>query len=70
MSLFNRHITFKKIDPLGDGLAEEIATEKNEPDAIDLEEGTDDELLVQQWDQIVKDIEKDPKWFKFADKEE
>jgi hypothetical protein len=68
MSLFNRHVTFKKIDPLGDGLAEEIAAEKNEPDAIILEEGAD-EQLVEQWEAVVKDIEKDPKWFKFADGE-
>jgi hypothetical protein len=63
MSLFH-HISFKPIDPLGDGLREEIAAEQQEPEAIrDLEDGFDENF----WSKVEKDVENDPEWFHFSE---
>jgi hypothetical protein len=73
MSFFHRifhHISFSKIDPLGDGLREEIEQEQLEPEAITLEEGVDEGALSESWQEIQQDIEKDPEWFHFSDSEE
>ena len=67
MNLFRHHISFAKPDPLGNGLAEEIAAEQREPEAFTSLEDTPGEELSRQWTAIVKDIEKDPDWFKFSD---
>jgi len=66
MSLFNHHISFKQIDPLGDGLREEIAQEQGEPEAIALEEGVNEGELSEYWQSVESDIEKDPDWFTFS----
>jgi len=66
MSLFHHHIAFKQIDPLGDGLREEIEREQLEPEAITTFD-EDGEQLIERWQQIEQDIEKDPEWFKFSD---
>jgi hypothetical protein len=70
MTLFNHHISFKQIDPLGDGLREEIEAEREEPEAIvTLEEGIDEGQLSQYWQSVESDIEQDPEWFKFSEDE-
>jgi len=49
---------FEKIDPLGDGLGDEIAAEQAEPEAIDLyEEPTADGLQA-----LLDDAENDPEY--------
>ncbi len=58
MSLFH-HIHFSAIDPLGDGLGDEIAAEQAEPEAIVLDEELD-ETLADRWQEIVDDAKKDP----------
>jgi hypothetical protein len=68
MNLFH-HISFKKIDPLGDGLREEIEEEQLEPEAIVLEEGVNEGELSEYWQSVESDIEKDPEWFNFTDEE-
>lgn len=50
MSIFSHHIHFKAIDPLGDGLGDEIAAEQAEAEAIVLGE---DELLTESWQAIL-----------------
>ncbi|MDQ5982964.1 MAG: hypothetical protein QG549_962 [Patescibacteria group bacterium] len=65
MSLFHRNISFEKHDPLANGLGDEIAAEQREPDAFTLDDLSADDL-AEQWNKIVKDIEKDPDWFDFA----
>lgn len=68
MSLLSKlHHTpsFSTPDPLGDGLAEQIAAERTEPEAITLDE-PDVSNLIEQWNHVVRDIEKDPEWFSFA----
>lgn len=67
MNLFRHRIGFSTPDPLGNGLAEEIAAEQREPEAFTSLEDTSGEELTAQWNAIVKDIEKDPDWFKFND---
>lgn len=67
MPLFNHHISFKQIDPLGDGLREEIAQEQMEPEAITLEEFVDEEKLTNYWQSVESDIEQDPEWFHFSE---
>lgn len=60
--LFHR-ISFNKIDPLGDGLREQIEAERLEPDAITLEEGTVEGELEQRWQIMEEEISHDPDWF-------
>ncbi len=70
MSLFSHHISFKKIDPLGGGLREEILAEQEEPEAIvSLDEGLDEGQLSQYWQSVVSEVKKDPEWFKFSEDE-
>jgi len=66
LNLFHR-VTFSKIDPLGDGLREEIQAEQLEPEAITLEEGVNEGELEQYWQSVEEDISKDPQWFRFTD---
>ena len=68
MLLFNHHISFKPIDPLGNGLREEIVAEQQEPDAIDsLEEGLDGQQLYDFWQSVERDVENDPEWVHFSE---
>jgi hypothetical protein len=64
MSIFHRHITFEKHDPLDDGLRDDINAEQQENDSFSLEDISGDELS-EQWTKIVKDARKDPNWFTF-----
>jgi hypothetical protein len=66
MSLFTHNISFKPIDPLGDGLGDDITTERMEPEAITLEEYVDEGQLSRYWQDVERDIENDPEWFKFS----
>ena len=67
MNLFKQHrISFTKHDPLEDGLGDEIAREQQEAEAFQTLSDTSAEELNKQWSTIVKDIEKDPDWFKFS----
>jgi hypothetical protein len=68
MKLFTRHhsIGFTKQDPLANGLGDEIAAEQREADAFMTLDDTPGDELSNKWNAIVKDIEKDPKWFDFS----
>ncbi|MGK2896184.1 MAG: hypothetical protein ACSLEY_01080 [Candidatus Saccharimonadales bacterium] len=56
-------------DPFGAGLAEEIAAEQAEPEAIYLDEpvDTDAEQLVRSWEEISADLHQDPLWYSEID---
>lgn len=69
MLLFHHRIAFKKIDPLGDGLREEIQQEQREPEAILLEDSVDEGQLSDYWQSVEADIQQDPEWFKFTEDE-
>ena len=58
MRIFH-HISFTAVDPLGDGLGDEIAAERAEPEAIVLTEDID-ESLADKWQAIVDDAMQDP----------
>ncbi|MNH50447.1 hypothetical protein D3C73_20610 [compost metagenome] len=66
MSLFH-HISLPKIDPLGGGLAEEIAAEQQGDEIITLEESVDEGKLSSFWNSVERDIEQDPEWFHFSE---
>jgi hypothetical protein len=42
----NHHVTFTPVDPLGDGLREDILAEQSEPDHIVLEVRPDENELI------------------------
>lgn len=67
MSIFHRKIHFSKVDPLANGLADEIAAEQHEAEAIHSFDDTSAEELDRFWSGVVKDIKKDPDWFDFSD---
>lgn len=69
MPLFKHHVAFKQIDPLGDGLREEIVAEQNENDAITLSENVNEDELTNFWQSVETDIEHDPEWFTFTEDE-
>lgn len=66
MSLFH-HISLPKIDPLGGGLAEEIAAEQQDEEVITLEERVDEGQLSAFWNSVEQDIEQDPEWIHFSE---
>ena len=67
MSLFHRStIRFKTPDPLANGLGDDIAAEQSEADAFQTLDDISGDDLAKHWNAIVKDIEKDPNWFKFS----
>jgi hypothetical protein len=67
MSLFHR-ISLPAVDPLADGLDEDIKRERNESEAMTLEDVSETEL-EQYWNSVESDIQKDPEWFHFSDEE-
>lgn len=68
MSIFHhQHVAFSKVDPLGNGLGDEIAAEQREADSIQSLEDVSAEELNRTWNVIVEDIKKDPEWFHFAE---
>ena len=61
------HISFTPIDPLGDGLREEIIAEQNEPDRIVLEDRPSEGELVGYLESITSDIRGDADEFTFSE---
>jgi hypothetical protein len=62
-------IQFNAVDPLDNGLREEIASEQQGPEAMTLEEGPDGDRLADFWSTVESDIQKDPDWFRFSEEE-
>lgn len=68
MGLFKQSsIRFSEIDPLANGLAEDIAREQREADAFGTLDDMSAEELTRAWGAISDDIKNDPDWFHFAD---
>ena len=59
MSLFHHSLAFAPIDPMGDGLGDDIAVEQSEPDHFELTEQLDGKL-ADEWEEILTDARKDP----------
>lgn len=67
MSIFQRKtVTFDAVDPLGDGLGDDIAAERREADAITSLEDNDPADLAAFWGGVVDDAKKDQDWFDFS----
>jgi hypothetical protein len=62
MSLL-KHLQFQQIDKSDDDIPEDHRQEED----IDLKEQIDEQKLESYWTEVVQDLEKDPKWFKFSD---
>jgi hypothetical protein len=54
---FFHRMNLTPVDPLGDGLREEIEAERQEADAIDLNEALDDEDFTRYWQEVADSIE-------------
>lgn len=68
MGLFKQSsIRFSEIDPLANGLAEDIAREQREADAFGTLDDISPEELTRAWGAISDDIKKDPTWFSYTD---
>jgi hypothetical protein len=63
MNIFHHTISFKQVDPLGDGLREEIEAEQLEPEAIILEDGVVEGELEAAWETIKEDFKSDPEYY-------
>lgn len=65
--MFRRRISFKSVDPLANGLDDEIAAERSERDSFaNLTEVSADDLN-HFWSGVIEDIHKDPTWFDFSE---
>lgn len=65
--IHSHHISFAKVDPLGDGLREEILAEQSEPEAIVLEELPSESELTDYFASITQDIQQDADEFDFSE---
>ena len=65
MSIFHR-VHFSTPDPLANGLADEIAAEQKEAEAIHSFDDTSGEDLEKFWNGVVEDIKKDRNWSAFS----
>lgn len=66
--LSHHHVRFSPIDPLGDGLGDDIAAERSEPEAItDLSDPINASDLAMSWGALLEEVKQDPEWFTFAD---
>ena len=63
----SHHIGFTAVDPLGDGLREDIIAEQSEPEAIDFDRGLEESNLGDYLDSITADIKSDPDEFTFTE---
>ena len=52
---FNKRLQFRPVDPLANGLSDEIALERREPQAIRLEVESEEDLQ-RFWTEVVADI--------------
>lgn len=59
MSLFHHKPAFVPIDPMADGLGDDIAAERSEDEHFELNEQLD-ARLADEWDEILVDARKDP----------
>jgi hypothetical protein len=59
-----KYLQFQPIDPSSD--QEEIDENHKIHQDFDLNENIDEDNLEAFWNQVEKDIENDPEWFKFA----
>lgn len=59
MSLFSHKPAFVPVDPMEDGLGDDIAVEQAEGERFELQEQLDGHL-ADEWEEILTDARKDP----------
>jgi hypothetical protein len=59
MSLIHHSLTFAPVDPMADGLGDDIANEQAEQEHFELAEQLDGRL-ADEWEEILTDARKDP----------
>lgn len=63
MTLFHHKISFRPVDPLANGLYDEIEAEKHEAESLTLSELEQvDVELPSKWDSILQSARKDPEF--------
>lgn len=57
-SLFPHELQFEPVDPLGDGLADDIVAEQSNPDNLEFQNDIDGQTLAEFWNEVGRDIHK------------
>jgi hypothetical protein len=64
--MLRKHIKFSIVDPLANGLDDEIAAERREPEAIRSLDDIPAEDLSNFWGGVLEEVKKDPTWFDYS----
>lgn len=62
-----KYLQLQPVEPNDDGTSDSPLDDYAQDDPINLDDDIDEQALEDAWTDIVHDIEKDPKWFKFSD---
>ncbi len=66
-SLFSSSkLAFQPVDPMGDGLGDDIANEQSQAEVTAFQQDLDGQNLIGFWDKVEDDIHKDPEWIDFS----
>lgn len=60
-------LQFQPVDPLGDGLGDDIAREQSEAGVVAFQGDLDGNSLAAFWDEVERDVQKDPNWYNFTE---
>lgn len=55
-SLFPRKLEFEPVDPLGDGLGDDIRREQSNPEVLAFQQDIDGQSLTEFWSRVERDI--------------
>jgi hypothetical protein len=66
MSLL-QYLKLQPLEPNDDGTSDSPLDSYAQDENISLDDDFDEQALEEAWNNIVKDIEKDPEWFNFSD---
>lgn len=66
MSLL-KYLKLQPVEPNDDGTSSSPLDDYAQDEVIDLNDDLDEQALDAAWNNIVKDIEQDPEWFRFSD---
>ncbi len=66
MSLL-QYLKLQPVEPNDDGTSNSPLDEYAQDEVINLNDDLDEQTLDEAWNNIVKDIEQDPEWFRFSD---
>jgi len=66
MSLL-QYLQLQPLEPNDDGTSNSPLDDYVQDEIISLDDDLDEQALNEAWNNIVKDIEQDPEWFRFGD---